>query len=273
MKLLWEPLVAVLVWGAAYPSIKLGIAEFPPFIFMFLGLACGSLCIQILSRKFNFGQKFSIFKLINAVLAQAAFQIVFVFGLKLTSASNSAILLATSPLIVSVWFYIRHKQKIKWLSLLLGFIGVCFVINAQTGQSSQLGNLLALASAFNWAWYSLAIKSLIQESDEYSATSLVMLIPALFFGLISAFTEGFSYWQHISFKGYAGFFYHAFISLPIGMLLWNRGLRKFGADKIMVYTYLEPFVATLLAVFLLNEFLSINQIIGGILTLIAISLG
>jgi len=270
--ILWEPLVAVLIWGAAYPSIKLGVSEFPPFLFMALGLGLGSLCIQLFSGRFAFNlSKFSKGKLLNAVLAQAAFQVVFVFGLKLTSASTSAILLATSPLMVAFWLYIKEKQKIKWQSLLLGFIGVCLVINTHNAQNSLIGNLLAFASAINWAWYSLAIKSPIQETDEYSATSLIMFIPALFFGLISAFTESFDFWQNISFKGYAGLFYHAFISLPIGMLLWNKGLSKFGANRVIVYTYLEPFIASLLAIFLIGETLNVSQIVGGILTLLAIS--
>jgi hypothetical protein len=67
---------------------------------------------------------------IHAGAAQAVFQLLLVAGLQWTTAGNSAILLATAPLLLTVWLVCRGQEypgRRQWYGLVLGFVGVSLI--------------------------------------------------------------------------------------------------------------------------------------------------
>src|SRR5262249_61722952 len=71
--------------------------------------------------------------LLRAGLAQTMFQLLLIAGLQRTTAGNSAILLATAPLLTAGWLAITGREHIEgrhWSGLGLGFIGCSFVIQS-----------------------------------------------------------------------------------------------------------------------------------------------
>src|SRR5262249_38739294 len=106
-------------------------------------------------------------RLLHAGLAQTTFQFLLLAGLQRTTAGNSAILLATAPLLTTGWLALGRRQRLAsraWLGLVIGFVGAALVIQPGIGTAtgSRLsGDLLALGAAAAFAWYSLVIGRLV----------------------------------------------------------------------------------------------------------------
>jgi drug/metabolite transporter (DMT)-like permease len=82
--------------------------------------------------------------------------------LRWTTASNSAILLATAPLLTVGWFACTGREqpgRRQWLGLVLGFVGVGLIVQGGGPDGAWFplgGGLLALGAAGAWAWYGVA---------------------------------------------------------------------------------------------------------------------
>src|SRR5262249_59528527 len=125
----------VILWGGIYPGAKLGLREIPLLHFTYLRILLAMVVLFVVSwRTRGFLLPRSLwFPLLRAGLAQTMFQLLLIAGLQRTTAGNSAILLATAPLLTAGWLAITGREHIEgrhWSGLGLGFIGCSFVIQS-----------------------------------------------------------------------------------------------------------------------------------------------
>jgi drug/metabolite transporter (DMT)-like permease len=270
-----QALLAVLIWGASFPVLKHGLSQISPLAYSALSMLIAGLilvCILACRRELK-PVKVSLKPLINTVFAQTIFQGFLVLGLKNTSASNSAILLATSPLLVYIYTSFVLKKlpgKLQIIGVLLGFLGVCLVIGINFNQTLAAGDLLALGSAASWAWYCLATKPLVDEVGALKAVTLAVTISALLFLVFSMPQILALRSQPVSLGAWASLLYNATLVLVVGMFFWNQALDQLGAKVAMLYTYLEPVFAVAVAFVLLKEAVLLRQVLGGLLVLAAV---
>ena len=216
--------------------------------------------------------------LLRAGLAQTVFQLLLIAGLRWTTASNSAILLATAPLLTAGWLAATRQAvlgKRQWAGLVVGFIGVGFVVQgggfgltwAHLG-----GALLALGAAGAWAWYGVVIGPLVQALGALRATGWTMVVAAGCFtplALGDIFTHT---WGGVSWPAWAGLVYGATVGMVMAMALWGKAIHRFGPQQTMLYVYLEPVSAVVIAAAVLGEALGISQAIGALLTFVGVGL-
>ncbi len=170
----------------------------------------------------------------------------------------------------AVFFLKRKISTIQWIGLIVSFTGIIF-ISAQGDLSairidSAPGILLAIASAFVWAFYwILKIKSRIDPSVELF---LNFLTASIILGIYFYFS-GF----HIpSSKGLLAGMYVGAFEMGIAFLCWAKAL-KLSSNTAMLsqLTYLAPFLSLILIHFVLGETIygttltGLPLIIGGIL--------
>ncbi len=170
----------------------------------------------------------------------------------------------------AIFFLKRGMKPVQWLGLAISFIGIIF-ISAQ-GNLSEIridslpGVLLALSSAFVWAFYwILKIDSKIDSTIElflnFLTASIVLLIYFGFAGFHFPTTKGLL----------AGMYVGAF-EMGIAFLCWAKAL-KLTKNTAMLsqLTYLAPFFSLLLIHFILGEniywttLVGLPLIIGGII--------
>jgi drug/metabolite transporter (DMT)-like permease len=157
-----EPLLAVVLWGGIYPGVKLGLQDIPLLSFTSLRMVLAMVVLFVGSRSGHpLQRQRSLWKpVLRAGLAQAMLQLLLVAGLQWTTASNSAVLLATAPLLTAGWCACRGWElpgRRQWLGLVLGFVGVGLIVQGRgpgIAWSHLGGDLLALGAAGAWAWYS-----------------------------------------------------------------------------------------------------------------------
>jgi drug/metabolite transporter (DMT)-like permease len=270
-----EPLLAVVLWGGVYPGAKLGLREIPVLSFAALRLVVATVVLiavagasgrPALSRDL-------LRPLLNAGAAQTAFQLLLVAGVRRTTAGNSAILLAAAPLITAGWLALTRRESLEARQLgglLLGIAGVGLVVQHAGGGSDLLGDAIALAAAGAWAWYGLAIGPVVDRLGARWATGLTMIVAALVIiplALPELHTLG---WRAISWPAWAGLLYGATLGMVVAMTLWGRSVSRLGPRQTMIYVYLEPVSAVVIAAMLLGESLSAIQALGAASTFVAV---
>jgi drug/metabolite transporter (DMT)-like permease len=268
----------VVLWGGVYPGAKLGLREIPVLSFTSLRLMLAAAILLVVA---GWGGRLSIPRhrfgaVANAALAQTVFQLLLIASLGHTTAGNSAILLATAPLITAAWLAFRGTSPLTRRQLggvLVGIIGVAFVVQHAGLSISDLnlgGNALALAAAGAWAWYGLAIGPVVGLIGARRATALTIAVAAVLLTPPALPELSRISWQVISWQAWAGLIYCATIGMVIAMALWGHSVSRLGPTQTMVYVYVEPVTAVVLAALVLGESFSLIQGLGAALTLVAL---
>jgi len=266
-----EPLLAVVLWGGIYPGVKLGLRELPVLSFTYLRLVLAAAVLITLSRPVIARLPRNVWRSVaEAGIAQAAFQLLLVAGLGQTTAGTSAILLATSPLLTAGWLAVRGDERAssaQWIGISLGLIGVAMVVlrgGAAFDGAHTAGGLLSLAAAGAWVWYSLAVVPAVGSVGAIPATAWSMALAAL---LITPAAlpglEGLP-WRSVSWQAWAGLGYGATAGMVVAMTLWGRSVHRLGPTETMVYVYLEPVSAVVIAAVVLGESLTPTQALGAV---------
>ncbi len=273
-----EPLAAVILWGGIYPGAKVGLVEIPPLVFTYLRVVLATLVLAAVSYRSKAAPAAPHLRtpLLGAGIAQAAFQLLLIAGLARTTAGTSAILLAASPLMTGGWLAITARERLPgrhWLGLLAGLGGVGLVVQgggAGLDWDHLAGDLLALGAAGAWALYSLAIEPLAGALGAVRATGWTMAIAGTIltpFALAGTMRLA---WGAISWAAWAGLVYGATAGMVVAMTLWGRSMHTLGPRQTMVYVYLEPVSAVLIAAVLLGERLHPSQAAGALLTFVGV---
>jgi drug/metabolite transporter (DMT)-like permease len=185
----FQPLLAVTLWGGIYPGAKLGLREMPALSFTYLCILLAVIVLFAVSGSIQpFRFPWTLWQpLLQARLAQTVFQFLLIAGLQRTTAGNSAILLATAPLLTAGWLALTRREHLgsrRWFGLVAGFVGVAVVVQGGgidvTG-SRLSGDLLTLGAAGAWAWYGIVIGPLVGTLGALRATGWTMVIAALCF--------------------------------------------------------------------------------------------
>ncbi len=190
------------------------------------------------------------------------------------SGALNALIIALQPIIVTFLaqrFLDEEINKRVWLGLIIGFIGVSFVVVSKldTSFDSILGVFWSIVALLGLSFGSLYQKKYCTGMNLYSGgaiqtlSSTILVIPFLFF-------EEF----HINWNGefLIALFYMA-MGVSIGALSLLYIMIKNGeVSKVSSIFYLVPVSATIVSYFLLGEKMELNVIIGIITVIIGITL-
>jgi drug/metabolite transporter (DMT)-like permease len=216
---------------------------------------------------------------IRLVLLAALFiflnQLCFVYGVKLSHASTVALLLGTTPIfigLISLALGLEHLPGPFWIGAAITFAGVALiaVANGSVGSSLQ-GTLIAIATAFTWACYSVTIAPLMRRYSPFRISALVLAVGWVPLALIGIRQIG---EQHFSFPPsvWLGFGYAVVGPLFLTNILFFTAIDRVGASRAALFTNLQPFFAVFFALVLLNESLHALELAGGALIFAGIAL-
>jgi len=198
-------------------------------------------------------------------------------GLQRTTAGNSAILLTTAPLLTAGWCAFTGRVWLgsrQWSGLGIGCVGVSLVVQGSSGVSwSHLdGDVLALGAAGAWAWYGIVIGPLVGALGTRRATAWTMMVAAGCFTPLALSEIRAHAWGSVSWEAWAGLVYGATVGMVMAMALWGKAIHRLGPQQTMVYVYLEPLSAVLIAAAVLGEALRPIQAAGALLTFVGVGL-
>jgi drug/metabolite transporter (DMT)-like permease len=202
-------------------------------------------------------------------------QLCFVYGVKLAHASTVALLLGTTPIFIgllSLALRLEHLQRAFWVgaTVTLGGAALIAVANGSVG-SSLNGTLIAIATAFTWACYSITIAPLMRRYSPYRISALVLAagwVPLALTSIAQLGDQQFSF----GWKVWLGFGYAVIGPLFLTNILWFTAIDRVGPSRASLFANLQPFFAVIFALILLSESLSGLEIVGGVLIFAGIAL-
>jgi drug/metabolite transporter (DMT)-like permease len=207
-----------------------------------------------------------------AITGIAINQLLFIKGLSLTYSIHAALLLLTTPLLITFFAAFLLKEKItnfKIIGLLLGIAGALVLIlsKEKTGNPGNVlwGDILILLNAISYSFYFILVKPLMKE---YNPIAVLRTIFSIGFFLMLPFC--YSEFIDIQWQTYSA---NAYFSLALVVLggtffayLFNIfGIKVLGASTAGSYIYSQPVFAAIIATSFLGENLSVYKIVAAML--------
>ncbi len=279
-------LAVVLIWGANFVVMKQAFSVLSPWAFNAVRLMLaavvllGVLCAREGRSALALPRRDAL-KLVGlGILGNTFYQIPFVVGLNLTTAGNSALLIATIPVWSALLARLLGWERITprmWLGILLSFGGVGVVTAASpNGFSLQsagfLGDLLTLVAAVCWAGYTVLSKDLLKRYSPLRVSALALLpgvlvlwIPSLPFVLRAD-------WLDLPLWGWLALLYSGVFPIAVAYVIWAAGVQRVGAARTSVYNNLVPVVTFVLAYLWQQQPVAPLQLLGGGIVLLGVGL-
>ncbi len=272
--------LGAILGGATAAVTKIGLAGFPSFSFVFLRFFVASICIVpfVLFKKKTVRNYLS---LIPLSLLGTFNILVFIVGIKTTTATIGQLLYAATPFLTSAILYLFYQEKlrkIKALGVIVGFIGTLIVVllpvieHGNSFAGDLIGNLLISVGVISWSFYMVYSRQLLKKYSPFDITSAFIFVTTIvsmpFFIFETATHNG--WWQNLTLNSILAFFYVAIISTIATYLLNQYAIKHGGAIFASMSFYLLPVFAFLTASILLGERLTIGLAIGGVLVLVGI---
>ncbi len=266
-------LLAVVIWGSDYLFGKIALREISPISFSAMRtiISTAVLIPFFVKREKDWSVSVHHFSWLIGLALLGTFlnRVFWSIGLSLTTASNSALLMATSPIFVVIGssLFVRAEVTLRAaLGIFLSFMGVFLVVQGDwkggvMGSETFRGDLIIIVASILWALFTVLAKKLLKEYSSLKVTAYVMFIGAILFLPFLPNQKG-GGWSGISGLAWFSVFYVALMGNCLAYFLWIRGIQTIGPLRTGLYQYLMPVAAILLAVPLLKETLSAMQIWG-----------
>lgn len=260
----------VLIWTSAFPAAKIGLLDSPPLLFLSIRfLIAGSLLLMWAAFRGDL-RGLSPRELI-ILAALGLFNHALYLGLSWTgmgtlSSGLSTVLISANPIVVAVLSALVLREPLtgkKVLGLLLGFLGVVFIVRNRIGGPSDSveGLMLVLAALGTLAAGTVLYKRFPVRMNVTTATGFQILISgALLFPVALLLENPASMTFTPSFLGALAWL--VFVVSITGYLLWFNLLERGSASAASVWLFLTPPLGLLAGAWLLNEPLNLLDFLG-----------
>lgn len=277
-------LLVILIWGLNLSVIKISLREIPPLPFNGIRLLFSSfllmLAIIIIEKNIYIKREHLPKIIFLSIIGHTIYQLLFIKGIDSTTASNTSLILGTSPIVISIFSsYFKHEKlkPLGWLGILLGFIGLYIVIKSKGEgiyMSSQTlkGDLILLIAVILWAYYSVSSKPILKIYSPLKFTGITMTVGSLLFFPFSLNELKKLQFSEISFQAWMWLFYSGALALSFSLVIWFISVKKVGNSQTAIYSNLQPVSAIIFAHFILLEKITSNLIIGALIIFIGIYL-
>ena len=192
-------------------------------------------------------------------------------GLTLTTPISASVIMVSTPMIVLVLSAIIIKERIRKrmvFGIVLGLIGTTFLIlygkSMGNATNASLGNFLVFVNASSYGLYLVLIKKLM---DKYNAFTFVKWVYLIGFFMVLPFGwdefEAVN-WTLLPIDIYWKIGFVVVFSTFLTYLLNLLSMKELKPTTIAVFVYLQPVFATIFAISLGKDELTLVKIISAI---------
>lgn len=270
-------LLMALGWSLNFIIGKIALHEFPALLLSCLRTSLAGLLMLPLyflrpNRPGAATARSGLPLVMLGVLGVVCNQVLFVLGLSRTSVAHASILVCTAPVMVLLISAAAGHERItakKLAGLAIAVVGVTILQKARnhgTG-ATLLGDALVVSSSLAFSLFTVLGKRYTREYGTVTvntfayATGAVLLLPlTLSHGIGFRFAE-------VSAPAWIGLAYMALVPSVVCYLIYYWALTYIPATRASAFSYIQPVIATLVAIPVLGEPVTALVALGGVLTL------
>jgi drug/metabolite transporter (DMT)-like permease len=268
-------LLMILIWGSNFSIVKVALRDFPEIPFNAMRMLVGTMVFLSavwltrdrdhprppLTRQ-DWTQLFFL-----GLIGTFLYQLCFVAAVRRTSVGNGSLIIALSPIVISLMSALVGHERIRplrWLGVVLALLGVYLVVGHGVDFSGETlrGDLLMLGGVLCWATYSVASQPILKRHSPLVVIALTFSVGAMSYVLVMTPILTRVAWGSVSAYSWFLMFSSALLALNLSYWIWYTGLKKLGGSRTSVYSYLTPIVAIVVAAIWLGEPISSNQVAG-----------
>jgi drug/metabolite transporter (DMT)-like permease len=270
-----------LLYGATFSIAKMAMPEFvKPFAFILLRVIVATICIFLFHRHYVKGaihdKKDLLPLLISAMFGVAGNMLLFFKGLSITSPINASVLMLNTPIFVLVFAAIILKEKLtltKISGIVIAAVGALLLMGGTRFQfhpETVWGDVYVTLNAIIYAFYLVYAKRLMVKYHPLTVT-----LYSFFFGFFMVLPFGLNQALQIDFLNLPSHIWMAIAFVTIGStfltyVLNAYALKHASSGLVGSYIYLQPVLATLIAIGLgkdmltTQKFISMLVVFGGV---------
>jgi drug/metabolite transporter (DMT)-like permease len=257
-------LSVVTIWGFNFAVVKIIYRDFHPIAFnavrfviaassMFVLLKLKGASLQISREDYR-----GVIWL--GLLSNTFYQFIFVLGLARTKAGNSGLLMALTPIFAYLIGVATKRERFSREVLggiLLSLAGVATIVAFGSAEVSfgatWKGDLMMIAAAFCWGWYSADSTRLLAKYGALRLTVMTMISGAAVTIPLSIPWVINQNWSAIAPEAWFGVGYSAFLAIVYSYFVWAYALSRIGVARTAIFSNVTPIVALLGGWMLLGE--------------------
>jgi drug/metabolite transporter (DMT)-like permease len=271
-----------IVWGINFSFVKGALVDFSPLSFNALRFGASSLILLSLlwlrERSFRIKRRDVMMFVLLGLIGNTAYQLFFIHGIVLTTATNSSLIIATTPIFIVLFSAALRVEKVTSRivqGVILSFAGIAMIILGSgkplsfTDQS-WIGDLLTIANPICWGAYTVLSKPLLKDYSPLKLTAITMAIGAAPLLLVSAPALSTENWAAISTSSWLSLSFSAVFAISIGYVVWYTGVNRIGTSRTALYENLVTVFAVASAWVLLSESMTVIQIVGAALVFVSL---
>ncbi len=192
-----------------------------------------------------------------------------------SSATQATLLTNLAPVWVGIisYFFLKNKPAINfWIGTLVAILGMITLVGFSffLKLNFDMAFSLAIVSGILYAIYILVSKNVLSEVDVYSFMTITLVTSTLFLGVVN-------YFAGESFYGFSNdawlvLFIQGAICQLMAWLLISYATQNMRATRVSLSLLSQGVIATFLAWLFIDEQITLQMIIGGIMLLFGISI-
>jgi drug/metabolite transporter (DMT)-like permease len=278
-------IAVALVWGINASVIKSALVGWNELAFNALRFSAAGLFlfgyVAATDKGWRLSRREFWHVAVLGLVGNGLYQWLYIQSVPRTTASNVSIIIALSPLLVTLWGMLTGlERRSGWVMAAAGVsvAGVVLVILGEAdglslGGPNLKGDLLALAAMLCWAAYTVYASPVIARVG----SSLRVTAWAMLFGAGANFLLGLPGLLHqdysaVTLASIGGMTYSALMSLLFSYVIFAWAVARIGGARTAIYTSLTPVFAAVIAGVFLHESWSPLQWIGAAGVVVGVAL-
>jgi len=265
-------ILSMVLWGMSFVWSTIVFRYYPPITTVFLRLVISFLLL--FAGIFAFGKMEKIQKkdimifLVSAGLNPFLYFLGESYGLKMSSSTISAVVIATIPLFTPILAYYTLKERLTKLNVIgtvISFSGILLmIINRNlTLNASPLGIALLLFAVATAVSYSVFLKKLSLRYSAFTIIAVQNLIGAIYFFPFFLFLE----WNIFvsvkpDFTVVSSLLALAVFCSSLAYVFFTIATREMGVNKTNVFSNLIPVFTGVFSYVILGELFTLQKILG-----------
>ncbi len=270
-------------FGFGTPIAKTVVETIPPSTFIFLRFSLALLLITpiyyLMGDLKTVDNKHLPKILIITFLGPAASNLLTYSGLQRTEASTAAVIFALFPIITIILSIFITKEKVRRVTIfgsLVALVGTVIIFLDPKNISIQeiFGQFLLFASNVTIALYTIFIKKYIKE---YNYQTLIVFsffmasLTSLPFVMLDM-ANGVDWVSKLNTKITLFILYDSLIGGILAYILYERSLKYLNASFESVFGYIQPVVAVIASIIILNEQPDAIFYLGSVFILVGVTI-
>ncbi len=274
-------ILAAVFWGTNYAATKYAAGFVPPLLIVGIRFTVGGLLMLFVLRLLEPGgrptPKDLLLMAALGCLGVAVGQTAFTFGVSMTSAANTGLIFATSPvwgLLLGLVLGLERPTVRGVVGVALSIAGVAVVFYDGLGAegTSLVGDFLVLVAAAGFGGYTVLSMVVLGRHSPLAVSTYSLLFGGLMVLMLSTPYSAGLEWGSVGPGAWAAVAFSAVFAAAFSFSAWQTGIRRIGANRVLVYQYLVTITGIASGIVFFGETLGIEKIVGGAVILLGVYL-